>query len=206
MKKKILMLCLVFSVICAGAAEKGGSQSREKFIKGYSGGMFLHTGYLSGGDNPYGFNPHGATFGIGGLVKLRASEHFRFGAEGYVSTLGLDEGVEKGSFNKMFWSGALCDFYWTAGRFIPYVGVSVGGGVETSYYMFEGNKNDWHREDYAVFNKQAFFALDPFVGFEYAVGKAFHLSLKLDWLVAVNSGGINRPSGPRLYFGFIFAH
>ena len=50
----------------------------KKFIKGFSGGMMLHTGYLSGGDNPRDYNPSGATFGIGGVVRLHLihmSEH-----------------------------------------------------------------------------------------------------------------------------------
>ena len=51
-----------------------------------------------------------------------------------------------------------------------------------------------------------FYAADPFVGVEYAVGEALRLTLKADWLLAVRKDGINRPMGPRLYFGFIFAH
>lgn len=78
--------------------------------------------------------------------------------------------------------------------------------METSFYMFEGNKLDWEREDNAVFHKQAFFCIDPYVGVEYAVGKALRLTLRADWLTAINSNGINRPFGPRFYFGFIFAH
>ena len=33
-----------------------------------------------------------------------------------------------------------------------------------------------------------------------------NLTLKADWLLAINSDGLNRPMGPRIYFGFIFAH
>ena len=29
---------------------------------------------------------------------------------------------------------------------------------------------------------------------------------KVDWLMAIRSTGLNRPLGPRVYFGFIFAH
>ena len=120
--------------------------------------------------------------------------------------MGLSHGVEEGSFNKLFWTGALCDWYWKTGKLYPYVGVMVGGGMETSFYMFGGSKDDWDREDLAVFKKTPFFAVDPFVGVEYALSKTLHLTLKLDWLVAVNSSGINRPSGPRMYLGFIFAN
>lgn len=197
MKKTIAIMTLVIA-----AAFAGYSQER-KVIKGYSGGMFVHTGYQSGGDNPYAYEPSGATFGIGGLVKLQFGKHFRLGAEGYFSSMGL---MKNGSFNKLFWSGPLCDWVWKCGKFYPYIGATVGGGMETAYYMFEGDKNDWLPETEAVFHKQPFFAADPFVGVEYAVGKAFRLSLKADWLLAFNSEGLNRPMGPRIYFGFIFAH
>ena len=51
-----------------------------------------------------------------------------------------------------------------------------------------------------------FFAVDPYIGVEYKVSKALRLTLKADWLIAVNSDGLNKPTGPRIYFGFIFAH
>ena len=76
--------------------------------------------------------------------------------------------------------------------------------METAFYMFDGNKNDWDAETRAVFRKQPFFAVDPFVGVEYQVGDALRLTLKTDWMLAVNSDGLNRPMGPRLYFGVIF--
>jgi len=78
--------------------------------------------------------------------------------------------------------------------------------METALYMFEGDKYDWEPEGNVVLHKQPFFALDPFVGVEYAVGKALRLTLKADWMIAINSNGLNRPIGPRIYFGFIFAH
>ena len=78
--------------------------------------------------------------------------------------------------------------------------------METAYYMFEGDKHDWLPEVSAVFRKQPFFALDPFVGCDFAVGEALRLTLKADWLMAINNEGLNKPLGPRLYFGVIFAH
>jgi hypothetical protein len=178
----------------------------QKFIKGFSGGMMLHSGYQYGGDNPYNYNPRGATFGIGGVARLHLSDHFRVGFEGYFSTLGLSHDLVKGSHNKLFWTGILTDWYWKAGRFYPYVGASFGGGMETAYYMFEGDSHDWLPETDVVFNKQPFFAVDPFVGCDIAVGEALRLTFKVDWLMAIRSSGLNRPHGPRVYFGFIFAH
>lgn len=174
-----------------------------KGIRGFSGGMMVHTGYISGCDNPYGYIPSGAVFGIGGVAKIHIGKHLRTGFEGYFSNLPL---MGNGSFNKVFWTGALCDWYWQLGPFYPYVGLTAGGGMKTILYMFEGARHDWLPEPDAVFHKEPFFALDPFAGVEYAVGKAFRLTLKADWLMAFNKNGLNKPMGPRIYFGFIFAH
>ena len=202
MKIKIyIIITLLLSTLLCGAQEK-------KVIKGFSGGMMLHTGYMFGCDYPYpsSISINSATYGIGGLAKLQFTKHFRAGFEGYFSTAPMTSGVKSGSHNKMFWTGALADWFWKIGKFYPYVGVTVGGGMETAYYMFEGDKYDWEFESKAVFHKQPFFAVDPYIGVEYKVGEALRLTLKTDWLCAINSTGLNRPLGPRVYFGFIFAH
>lgn len=198
--KKITVIIILLLTICTTLS------SQEKFIKGFSGGMMVHGGYLNGCDNPYGYELSGPTFGIGGVAKIHLSKHFRTGFEGYFSTMGLDEGVADGSHNKVFWTGVLCDWFWKFGRIYPYIGCSFGGGMETALYIFEGDKHDWLPEDNAVFHKQPFFAIDPYAGVEYKVGDALRLTLKTDWLMAINSDGLNRPLGPRLYFGVIFAH
>lgn len=204
MKKALItyLLLITASLFTCAAQE----QQDKKFIKGFSGGMMLHTGYLSGCDNPFNYEAKGPTFGIGGVARLHLSDHFRTGFEGYFSNMGLKKDIADGSFNKVFWTGALADFFWKAGRFYPYVGATVGGGMETAYYMFEGDKHDWLPEAKAVYNKKPFFAVDPFIGVDYAVGEALRLTLKADWLLAISKDGLNRPMGPRIYFGFIFAH
>lgn len=194
--------CLILSLLAASIS----FAEEKKVIKGFSGGMMVHMGYQFGCDNPFNLDISSPTFGIGGCAKLHFTKHFRAGFEGYFSTAPLYDGVASGSHNKLFWTGALADFFWTCGKLIPYVGATVGGGMETAFYMFDGDKHDWAAETDAVFRKQPFFALDPYVGVEYAVGKALRLTLKADWLLAINSLGLNRPMGPRVYFGFIFAH
>ena len=120
---------------------------QSKVIKGFCGGMMAHSGWQFGGDNPRGFNPKGVTFGLGGVAKLQFTNHFRAGFEGYFSSVGLRKEVLSGSQNKIFWSGALVDWFWQKGRFYPFVGMGVGGGMETSLYMFKGDKHDWEPED-----------------------------------------------------------
>ena len=196
---------LILSLILTLATAAGSFAHEKKDIKGFSGGMMVHTGYQFGGDNPYNLNISSPTFGIGGCAKIHFTKHFRAGFEGYFSTAPIRKDVQSGSHNKLFWTGALADWFWQKGKFIPYIGVTVGGGMETAFYMFEGNKYDWEPIDNAVLHKQPFFALDPYAGVEYAVGKALRLTMKADWLIAINSDGFNRPTGPRLYFGVIFA-
>ena len=191
-----LILCITLSL---DAQEK-------KVIKGFSGGMMIHSGYQFGSDNPYNVNISSPTFGMGGCAKLHFSQHFRAGFEGYFSSAPIKNELESGSHNKVFWTGVLADFFWKKGKFVPYVGTTVGGGMETAFYMFEGNKHDWEMESKAVLHKQPFFAIDPYAGVEYKVGRALRLTLKADWLLAINSDGLNRPMGPRMYFGCIFAH
>ena len=178
----------------------------KKFIKGFSGGMMVHSGYQYGGDNPLGLDISSPTFGIGGCAKLNFTDHFRAGFEGYFSTAPIKKGVESGSHNKLFWTGLLADWFWQCGKFTPYIGTTLGGGMETSFFMFDGDKHDWTPEGKTVLHKQPFLAIDPYVGVEYAVGKALRLTLKADWMLAINSDGLNKPMGPRVYFGFIFAH
>ena len=202
MKIRALILGILFSV---GGVAAMSAQDKE-VIKGFSGGMMVHSGYQYGCDNPFGLNISSPTFGIGGCAKLHLSDHFRAGFEGYFSTAPIKRGVVSGSHNKLFWTGLLADWFFQRGKVIPYVGATLGGGMETSFFMFEGDKHDWVEEGRTVLHKQPFFAIDPYVGVEYAVGKALRLTLKADWLFALNADGLNEPVGPRVYFGFIFAH
>ena len=200
MNIRTLIITLLLSVSSVVVAQE------NKVIKGFSGGMMVHSGYQYGGDNPFGLDISSPTFGIGGCAKLHLTDHFRTGFEGYFSTAPIRKVVESGSHNKLFWTGLLADWFWQHGKLIPYIGTTLGGGMETSFLMFEGDKHDWKPEPNAVLHKQPFFAIDPYVGVEYAVGKALRLTLKADWMLAINSDGLNRPMGPRVYFGFIFAH
>ena len=197
---------IIITIGLIACAAMSLNAQEKKVIKGFSGGMMIHSGYQYGGDNPYGVDISSPTFGMGGCAKLHFSNHFRAGFEGYFSSAPIKGDLQSGSHNKLFWTGALADFFWKKGKFVPYVGATVGGGMETSFYLFDGNKYDWEVETKAVLHKEPFFALDPYAGIEYKVGRALRLTLKADWLLAINSHGLNQPMGPRLYFGCIFAH
>ena len=204
--QQLLQIILLTLAIPTALQAETTQTANKKWIQGFSGGMMVHTGYQYGGDNPYQLNISSPTFGIGGCAKVHFNQHFRAGFDGYFSTAPVNKGVASGSHNKVFWTGLVADWYWQFGKIIPYLGASVGGGMETSFYLFEGDKYDWELEAKAVLHKRPFLAIDPYIGVEYAVGSALRLTLKADWLLAIHSDGFNRPTGPRLYFGFIFAH
>ena len=171
-------------------------------VKGFDGGMMLHTGFVKGEFPQLAHTVSGMPFGIGGVIRVHLGEHWRVGSEGYVSTL---QQANNGSYVKYGWGGLLGDFYWQLGRFMPYVGLTIGGGVNTNLLMKGDPVPDWEPVDNAYFSKRAFLAIDPFIGCDYIVSDAFHLTLKADWLNCMNKE-YRMPSGPRLYMGFIFYH
>ena len=142
-KSIISIFLLLVCAVTTEAQDVEGQEAKPKVIKGFSGGMMVHTGYQFGCDNPYNLNISSPTFGLGGCAKLHFTKHFRAGFEGYFSTAPVRNGVESGSHNKIFWTGVLADWFWKYGKFTPYVGITLGGGMETAFYMFVGDKHDW---------------------------------------------------------------
>lgn len=174
----------------------------KKTVSGFDGGMMLHTGYIKGSFPQVDYPFSGAPFGIGGVIRVHIGEHWRIGSEGYVSTLSL---LKNGSYAKYGWGGLLGDFYWRFGRFVPYAGLTAGGGANTNLLIMGEKQEEWEPVENTYYNKQGFFALDPFIGCDFVVSEAFHLTLKTDWLNCINKT-YRIPSGPRLYLGFIFYH
>ena len=178
-------------------------QERRQILRGFDGGMMVHTGYLSGTLEAIDYSTKGLPFGVGGALRLHLGRHFRVGGEGYVSTL-KQRGSASGSL-KYGWGGVLADAYMTIGRLQPYLGVTVGGGAMTTLLMFEKPESDWATIDGTLYRKQGFFAVDPFVGFNVAVIGPMHLTFKVDYLFPISEYGL-LPHGPRVYVGIIFFH
>ena len=198
--KRLLFIVLVFITLNAF------SQNEEKFFNGYDGGMMLHAGYVSQNIKPVDFKAEGVTKGIGGAIRFHFGKHYRIGTEGYVSTLSLKKNLAEGSYIKTFWAGLINDFYWQFGKFMPYVGLTVGGGTLTDCFVFEGNNHDWNPEPDVIVNKNAFVAIDPYIGCDYSLTDALHLTFKIDYLNGFNKRELYLPTGPRFYIGAIFFH
>lgn len=171
-------------------------------LNGFDGGMMLHTGFIHGNIQQLDHQASGMPFGIGGVIKLHLGEHWRIGSEGYVSTL---QQLDNGSYVKYGWGGLLGDFYWRLGSFMPYAGLTIGGGANTNLLIKGEAVPAWEPVEDTYFNKQSFLAVAPFAGCDYVLSESFHLTVKVDMVNCIN-GNYRIPTGPRLYFGFIFYH
>lgn len=195
MKRLILTAICLLVFLSASAQEK-------KVLRGFDGGMMVHTGFLTGNLNAIDYTAKGAPMGIGGVIRLHLGDHFRIGSEGYVSTLSQRG---NGSYLKYGWGGLLADFYTVLGRFQPYGGITLGGGAMTTLLMMKEPVSAWAPIDGIRYHKQGFMAIDPFIGCDFIVSGPMHLTLKLDYLCAISKSEL-LPNGPRIYFGFLFYH
>lgn len=211
MKRMLALVALLMSVTLSFAQEATSEEPKSKRITGYSGGMMIHSGWITGsqkiGEGVY--DAKGMVYGIGGAIRFHAGNHFRFGMEGYVSNLPQTKEpmASSGSYLKASWGGLLVDGCYPIGRFTPYAGVTVlAGGHRTLLYQGEDTGTI---QGTAYLNKGLFVGFDPFVGCDYAVTDAFRLTLKVDclqgWGVG-KSAGTRLPVGPRVFFGFMFCH
>lgn len=208
---------LTIVLLTIGTLLQAANDSTAIF-QGFSGGMMLHTGYLMGKDSHAPENmqgqscsPEGATWGIGGALRINLLKHLRVGGEGFVSTMpshstNCRELLQSGSYIRSGWGGVLMDACWRNEKVWPYIGGSMGGGSTRALYILEGNEHDWEKEDYAVFHKQGFLYVNPYVGLDWCMTKKVHLTFRMDWLLAFHQRNLILPTGPRLYVGFMFCH
>ena len=201
MKNIILVITLIISSINLHSQT---TEDKDKSVfNGYDGGMMLHTGYVKANIKPLNYIAEGASNGIGGAIRFHFGQHYRIGTEGYVSTLNL---MNNGSYMKTFWAGLINDFYWEIGKFMPYAGITIGGGALTDCFIFDGDNHDWEKESNVIINKQPFIAIDPIIGCDYCISESIHITVKFDYLFGFNNKDLYLPTGPRAYIGFIFFH
>lgn len=210
--RKVLLLFIWMMPALIWASDSG-----EKVYQGFSGGMMLHTGYLFGQDknapsmNDQLCSPQGATFGIGGALRINLWNHLRVGAEGFASTMqstmtDCRQLLQPGSYVRYGYGGLLADACWRGEKIWTYVGAATGGGAQRALYLMEGNQSDWQEEEHSVFHKQSFCYVDPYVGIDYCMTQKVHLTFRIDWMVGFSQHNLCLPTGPRLCFGFMFCH
>lgn len=209
MRKVFLFLFSIFAVL---ASAKNDSTA---IFQGCGGGMMLHAGYLFGENAsavlPSGISPQGMTCGLGGSMRVHLMKHLRVGCEGFSSTMksGVTDKrnvLQSGSYVRTGWGGVLADACWRGEKWWPYIGGSVGGGAMRSLYILEGSQDDWTAEQTAVFHKQGFGYVNPYVGVDYCITKRIHATFRLDWMLAFTKEQLILPTGPRLYVGILFCH
>ena len=188
---------LLFVILFVTTVSAQDTMRRDR----YSGGMMIHTGYISGNMPSIGYRAKGAPFGLGGVLRFHFFNHLRIGGEGYVSRLAMQH---NGSYIRIGWGGLLVDGYYTLGRWTPYGGVTVGGGSSSMLLMKKGNSSDWVAEEEAILHNGSLFIINPFVGCEFSLTRAIRLTLKADYMLPLNTKVV--PTGVRVYLGVIFGH
>ena len=179
--------------------------------------MMVHAGYLFGENagavlpSMDNITPQGLTYGLGGSMRVNLKKHLRIGCEGFSSTMksgatNKNQVLQSGSYIRTGWGGVIADACWRLEKVWPYVGGSVGGGAMRSLYIVNGNQGDWTPEQTAVFHKQGFGYVNPYVGLDYCLTRRIHLTFRLDWMLAFAHEQLVYPTGPRLYIGILFCH
>jgi len=216
MRAKVLFLCLLLA--SALAAQVRDSIAKNKVYQGFSGGMMLHAGYQFGQEpnapatsDGRSTSPQGATFGIGGALRVHLWQHFRTGFEGYVSTMPASmtdahDILKPGSYVRVGCGGVLADCCWRLEKAWPYIGGAIGGGSMKGLYILDGNQDSWSQDPNSTFHKQSFFYVTPYVGCDYCLTRKVHITFRFDWMLAFHRSDLVLPTGPRLYFGFMFCH
>ena len=212
-----LAALLLLGAMSSAAREHDSSNARPRksplAFSGYSGGMMVHSGYVSAGNvtftPPNGGVPvtakiSGLPLGIGGALKIHFGKHLRIGTEGYSSNLRYGK---NGSYEHTGWGGLLVDGVLPLGRWFPFAGITLGGGGVKNVTVLQDTTGDFALDDGTTsYRKYTFMALAPFVGVEYALTDRIHLVLKADWLLDATSRQSDFVRGPRVYFGFMFCH
>ncbi|HIT48215.1 MAG TPA: hypothetical protein IAC34_01810 [Candidatus Coprenecus stercoripullorum] len=210
------LLYFIMAAVSAAVLSVTDCSGRDRTFsyRGFSGGMMLHAGYVSG--KPFEIiqdgsvagvcKVEGAAYGIGGLAKFHfgtAADQLRLGIEGYSTNVGY---TPHGSYASTGWGGLTVDYIRQAekGRVSPFVGVTVGGGGTKNHVMIGGDSSDFATESAFVFRRYTFMAIAPFIGIEISVGKRLRIVAKADYLLHAASRVPDFPSGVRLYFGLLF--
>ena len=178
------------------------SQEKKGIYKGFSGGMFLHTGFINITPNySPNYNINGYLQGIGGKLALSFTDYFYIGTEGYGSKCTYDK---LGSYINFGWGGLLFETGYKFWKIRPFAGITIGGGHVSHLHVLSGNQTD-NLQDIVIYKSFATMVYAPYFGVEYHFGKRLAFTLKTDFLRSFDNqilGGNN--TGARIYFGILF--
>jgi len=178
--------------------------------KGYSGGMFVHTGYVKSGvfkvfdlqGNEIEKQIKGGTFGLGGKMSVFLNKHFKVGVEGYFSSCRY--GINNNSC-RIGWGGVTFDVIYPVKKWSPFLGITVGGGSSTNLIFIEKHNNNKNATP-VVHYKVPLCIINPAVGVEFFASNRISLLFKMDYMLNVYKSNSAYPHGPRFYLGVHFYH
>ncbi|MCL2435272.1 MAG: hypothetical protein FWD09_03915 [Lentimicrobiaceae bacterium] len=176
--------------------------------KGYSGGMFIHTGYVQSKSfmvydlqcNAIEQQIKGATFGIGGKMSIYLNRYFRVGGEGYFST--CKYGAYK-NICRIGWGGLTFDVLYPVKKWAPFIGVTLGGGSATHLIFIEKPQNDQWAES-VVYFRNPLYIVNPVIGVEFFTSSRISLLFKMDYMLNIFKTDHPYPQGVRFYLGMHF--
>ncbi|MCL2131150.1 MAG: hypothetical protein FWH36_01650 [Lentimicrobiaceae bacterium] len=202
--KKLIFLCFCFPV-CFLQTNAQDADSGKKVFQGYSGGMMVHTGYISAGEvNLPDFQEkikiQGMPWGLGGVLRFHFGKHLRIGGEGYNST--LHYGKNK-SYAALSWGGLLIDCQWNINKFTLFLGGTIGGGNVKNITLLNPVSARSTGEN-AVYRRYAVMIADPFIGMEYALTQRIRLIAKADCIFNIAEKQPDFAAGVRIYAGVVF--
>ena len=178
--------------------------------KGYSGGMFIHTGYVQSKsfvvfDLPCYAEPieqqiKGATFGLGGKMSIYLNRYFRVGGEGYFSS--CKYGAYKNSC-RIGWGGLTFDLLYPVKKWAPFIGITLGGGSITHLIFIERPQNNQEAAPIVYF-KNPLYVINPAIGVEFFASTRISLLFKMDYMLNIDKKDLIYPQGVRFYLGVHF--
>lgn len=208
--KKIVLALFVILVLSSTLSAKERGDKRLSY-RGFSGGMMLHTGYVSSGDFtitgvagslPREVRAEGMPTGMGGAIRFSFGDHLRIGGEGYVSN--LKYGEYDNSRISLGWGGLLVDMIFEGRKISPYIGMTLGGGRVRNLTIFQPTPLDFVNEEEISFRSYSVAIVTPYVGVEYPLTSKMRVVFKVDYVLSLSKLQPDFVHGPRVYLGFVF--
>jgi len=199
---------LFFALLSLSVFSQNKEHAKSWGYKGYSGGMFVHAGYVQSKifsvfdlqGNEIEQQIKGATFGLGGKMGIYLHRYFRVGGEGYFSS--CKYGAYKNSC-RISWGGVTFDGVYPVKKWIPFIGITIGGGSATHLIFIEKPQNNQQATPVVHF-KNPLCIINPAVGVEFFATNRLSLLFKIDYMLNVHKITHVYPHGPRFYFGVHF--
>ena len=217
--KKTIILFFLFVIPCF-LFSQDTEVDRNWGFKGYSGGMFVHTGYIQSKlftvndlqNNSIDLRIKNFTFGLGGKISIYLNRYFRIGGEGYFSTCKyrVHPSTIKSSC-RIGWGGLTFDILYPVKKWAPFVGVTIGGGSATNLIFTQVKYNNYEAAPVVYFT-YPLCIINPTLGIEYFVSNRISLLFKMDYMLNVYQTKLlflsqnTYPHGVRFYLGIHFYH